>query len=241
MEQSGFGGLAAAGFDLGPALLALDTTPEPLLQHALEVAALGSVRLPLDSLAFACTLHQAGEQAPSGGASAGDAAAAAGGGGGGFHFKGSALDLFAMLATVSWMASGGEDGLSQPDSSAWVPADGRIRFQRRGADDAGRWRLPWGQRQPGAADTSEASYRLQVWPQPGPAGGDQQPSAQHAQQPAEVALSQRQLDGLMDCLDGLLMQHPGYAGAPPLSPLAVPPTAAQQAAGWVRERLGGGT
>ncbi len=215
------------------------------------MAAFGSVQLPLDSLAFECTLHEGGQQAGSGpgagAAAASDAGAAGGaaggdaGAGGGFRFAGSALDLFAMLSTVSWMASGGEDGLSPPGDSVWVPADGRIRFQRRAAD-GGRWRPPRGRRrQPGEAAAGETGCRLQVWPQPGPAGAERQPGPAGAdQQPAEVVLSQRQLDGLMDCLDAFMLQHPAHAGAPPLSPLAVPPTAVQLAAEWVRERLGGG-
>lgn len=256
IEGSGFGGVAACGFSLGPALLALDSTPEPQLQHALEVAAFGGVRLPLGSLAFACTTHQASQQASSVtvGAAAADSAgpaggAAAGGDGGGgsgssgseaFHFGGDALELFAVLGAVSWIVGGGEDGLSPPSSDVWVPANGRIRFRRHGG--AARWGLPWGRQQPGGgAAAGEASYCLQVQPKGSASAGAGGPPAQRAaERSAEAELSQRQLDALMDCLDAFMLQHPGEVGAPPLAPLAAPPTAAQRSAEWVRERLGGG-
>ncbi|KAL4444024.1 hypothetical protein ABPG75_011761 [Micractinium tetrahymenae] len=256
IERSGVGGLAACGFRLDPALLALDSTPEPLLQHALEVAAFGSVRLPLPSLAFACTIHDGGQQAGSstaGGAAAGAAGAStpgqAGGSGGSgssssgaFQFGGDALDLYTVLSCVDFVASGGIDGMSPPHDSVWVPKESRIRFQRR-SGSAGGWRLPWGQPPPAAAAAGEASYRLQVQPAGAAAGVQQAQQPQQPQQdeqPAEVELSQRQLDALMDCLDAFVLQHPGYAGAPPLPPLASPPTLAQRAAEWVHDQLGGG-
>lgn len=212
---------------------------EPLRQPHLQAAAWQLLRLGSEA-SFECELPAAaaaadGPSAARGGSSGGGSSSSSGSSGGEpFRFSGSLDELRYLTYALHWL-EGTELGQDPQSAGAWVPYNGRIRLQRADARPRGLGSLLRRRGQPAAAAGAAAGgYQLAVWPAP-PQGVDPlQPGWQPQGEPAVVALGQRQLAGLMDCIDAFASQHPGWVRLELPEPLQAPaPSLRQRLEAWL--------